>query len=41
MYAITIEVCPERRTYKRFDFDCMVFVDIYITSLERMLMSTG
>ena len=41
VYAITIEVCPKKRTYKRFDFDCMVIVDIYIKSLERMLMSTG
>ena len=41
MYAITIKVCPKRRTYKRFDFDCMVIVVIYIKSLERMLMSTG
>ena len=41
MYAITIEVCPKRRTYKRFDFDYKVIVDIYIKSLERMLMRTG
>ena len=39
--AITIEVCPKRRTHKRFDFDCMVIVDIYIKSLERMLMNFG
>ena len=25
----------------RFDFDCMVIVDIYIKSLERMLRSIG
>ena len=41
MYAITIEVYPKRRTYKRFDFDCMVIVDIYIKNLERMLMIIG
>src|SRR6266540_3203837 len=32
---------PKRRIYKRFDFDCMVIVDIYIKSLERMLRSIG
>ena len=31
----------EGRTHKRFDFDCMIIVDIHIKSLERMLMSTG
>ncbi len=41
MYTITIEVCPKRRTYKRFDFDCVVIVDIYIKSLEGMLMIIG
>ncbi len=32
---------PKRRTYKRVDFNYMVIVDIYIKSLERMLMRTG
>ena len=41
VYAITIEARPKRRTYKRFDFDCMVIMGIYIKSLERMLMSIG
>ena len=41
MYAITIEVCLGRRTYKRIDLDCMVIMDIYIKSLERMLMNIG
>ena len=41
VYAITIKVYPKRRTHKRFDFDCMVIVDIYIKSLERMLIRTG
>ena len=36
MYAITIDVCPKRGTPKRIDFYCMVIVDIYIESLERM-----
>src|SRR6266498_1756099 len=35
-----IEVCPKRRTHKMFDVDCMVIMDIYIKSLERMVMST-
>src|SRR6266542_2913736 len=32
---------PQKGGHKRIDLDCMVIMDIYIKSLERMLMSTG
>ena len=40
VYAITIEVAP-KGGHKRIDLDYMVIMDIYIKSLERMLVSTG
>jgi len=38
-YTISLEVYLKRRTYKRIDLDCMVTMDIYIKSLERMLLN--